>query len=173
MNTAINCLKILLLSHKLQKIVGLNFEVMCYMTHKCNKDKIRPDIWKDSDRNIKIDPNNSNYTLQNVQHCEQQCRVWRQCIKRYDHLRTVKDAKTWTRLCVTSHVSFLPYFILNALIIKHYVLSCNGVMWFEQPYQYAVCARSWLQNYYLNRHKRCEFTGQPYVHSSDICLQQL
>jgi len=44
MNTAINCVQLLLLSHKKESFVALNFEVMCYMTHKCNDGKISVDI---------------------------------------------------------------------------------------------------------------------------------
>jgi len=56
MNTAINCEQLLLLSNKKESFVRLNFEVMCYMTHKCNDDKISIDILQDSERNIEIDP---------------------------------------------------------------------------------------------------------------------
>jgi len=44
MNTAINCVQNIASKSYVKKcLVGLNFEVMCYMTHTCNKHKISAD----------------------------------------------------------------------------------------------------------------------------------
>jgi hypothetical protein len=38
-------------------LFGWIFEVMCYMTHKCNREKICADMWQGSERNTEIDSN--------------------------------------------------------------------------------------------------------------------